>query len=599
MPFFMNLRRPLFSITPWLESAGLGTLAYISGALWLLPLAGCLALLAGIASRLLWLGILVCLGTTSLWAWGFIQGTADGPLITAHPIGALLIGAALAFINILTTLNRQEEAGIEVSLSRLAVFLHFLSAGVLLGALYLGGSWHRWLALAFAVLNVLLVLDCVLRLVGRLYTPRRHWAALAAPGAFFFYRWLGPEWRACLPVSTERDETFDLKLAEMWMWPTVRGALPALLATVALLVWLMTSIHELPVGTSGVRHRLGTWEEQTLLPGLHVSLPWPLGGIQVVDTTRLREIVLGFRTDPGQPILWEKAHYEDEQKSLVGSGDDFLSISVPVFYRVSDAALHLRSSSDAETLLRSLAQRVILNLTLRLPAREIMTTSREKLRVQMHHDLQAALDERQSGLTLAEVYLRDIHPPVNVAANFQEVISALEEKEALLYEGEAYKRDVSTRAEGDAKAILITAGSNKNNRLLQAEGQAHRFTAMREAWSLSKDLYQWREGYRVLDETLGGAKKAIFDETMRGDMPTHVDLRKVLNPDFVDTIPVRPQTLVPRPAKSRDAFDLDIEGYLRTDQGEVPAPDFTPPDPDNVLKAQPDMPKPQPDLTQP
>lgn len=595
----MNRPRPLFSLALALEALGLGVLACVLKMYWLLPLAGCVAFLAGIAGRRLGLGIAVSVIATGSWVWTLTQNLPDGVILTAHPIGALLIGAALAFLNIHTALKKRDAIGIQPCLARLAVFLHFITAGVLLSAQYLGGSWQRWLALAYAVLNALLVLDCLLRLVGRLYTPKRHWQNLAEPGAFFFYRWLGPEWQACLPVAAARDESFDLKLAEMWMWPTVRSALPALLSTIALLVWLLTSVHELPAGHAGVRHHLGTWESRPLAPGLHFSLPWPLGSIQAVDTTRLREIVLGFRTDPGQPILWEKAHYEGEQHSLVGSGDDFLSISVPVFYRIGDAALHLRSSSDAEALLRSLAQRVLLNLTLRLPARDIMTTSREALRQQLHTDLQAALDERQSGLMLAEVYLRDIHPPVSVAPNFQEVISALEEKEALLHEGEAYRRDILTRTEGDAKAILITAGSSASNRLMQTEGQAHRFTAMQKSWALGKDLYQWREGFRALDETLSGAKKAIFDESMRGDMPTHVDLRKVLNPDFVDTAPVRHQTLVPRPAQSHDAFDLDIEGYLKADQGEVPAPDFSPPDADNVLKAESSTPHPQPAPTQP
>ncbi|MBB5038849.1 protease modulator HflK [Prosthecobacter dejongeii] len=595
----MNRQRPLFSFALGLEAIGLSVLALASKMYWLLPWVGCAALLAGLAGRWLGVGIVVCIVATGGWVWTLGQNMPDGAILTAHPIGALLIGAALAFLNIHTALKKRDVSPVQLCLGRLAVLLHFITAGVLLGALYLGGSWQRWIALAYAVLNALLVLDCLLRLVGRLYTPKRHWQTLPEPGALFFYRLLGDEWRACLPETTARDESFDLKLAEMWMWPTLRAALPSLLSTIVLLVWLLSTVHELPAGHAGVRHHLGTWESRPLAPGLHFSLPWPMGSIQAVDTTRLREIVLGFRTDPGQPILWEKAHYEGEQHSLVGGGDDFLSISVPVFYRVGDAALHLRSSSDAEALLRSLAQRVLLNLTLRLPARDIMTTSREALRQQLHRDLQAALDERQSGLVLAEVYLRDIHPPVSVAPNFQEVVSALEEKEALLHEGEAYRRDILTRTEGDAKAILITAGSSASNRLMQTEGQAHRFTAMQKSWALGKDLYQWREGYRALDETLSGAKKAIFDESMRGDMPTHVDLRKVLNPDFVDTAPVRPQTLVPRPAKSTDAFDLDIEGYLRADQGEVPAPDFSPPDADNVLKASSSTPTQPPAQTQP
>ncbi len=581
----------LLPLVLWLETAALIAFALGTQSLWLLPMAGFLALLAGLLSRGHAWGMPITLAAAGTWLWIFFGSLAPvpmGPLLSVHPIAALMLGAGLAFLQILSGLTTKGGATVRSALARLAVLAHFISAGVMLGSLYLGGVWHHWLAVAFAVLSLVLMADAVLRWVSRLYTPRRHWDTLVAPGAFFFYRWLGPEWRACLP-EVARDEDFDLRLAEMWMWPTLRGALPALGFVTVVLVWLSTCLHEVPVGMAGVRHTLGTWEKKALLSGLHGSLPWPFGNIRPVDTARLREVVLGFRTDPGQPILWERAHYEGEQQSLVGAGDDFLSISVPVLYRVSDPVLHLRSSVDAEGLIRSLAQRALLNLTLRRPAHEIMTTAREELRRALHEDLQNALDERQCGLTVAEVYLRDIHPPVTVAPAFQEVVSALEEKEAALHEGESYRRDNQMRAQGDAKALLITAGSTAANRLLQAQGQAQRFDAQREAWAAAPLLYQWREGYRVLDETLSGAKKAIFDESLRGDMPMHVDLRKVLNPDFVDTVPARTQTLVPRPNRSLDEFDLDIEGYLRADQGEVPAPDFTPKDQDNLLKT--DTPK--------
>lgn len=594
----MNQPRPLFAYALAAEAIALGILAYTTGSTWLLPLAATAALLAGLGVNLRALGLLSCLFMTGIWLWGWQSGKPLGQLNSTHPVGALLAGSALAFLNILSALKKRGLSSLPLCMGRLAVFLHFITAGVLLGALYLQSSWQLGIACSFALLNLVLIFDCTLRLLARLYTPARHWDRIAHPGAFFFYRWLGPEWRACLPEREQRDDSFDLKLAEMWMWPTVSKALPSLCLTVLALVWILTCLHELPVGSAGLRHQLGRWENSALRPGLHLSLPWPLGGIELVSTDQLREVVLGFRADPGQPILWEKAHYEDEQKSLVGSGDDFLSISVPVFYRVGDAALFLRSTPDAESLLRDLAQRVLLDLTLRLPARDIMTTSREQLRQRFHQNLQAALDEAQSGLSLVNVYLRDIHPPVSVAPTFQEVVSALEEKEALLHEGEAYRRDILSRAQGDAQAILIAARSSASNRLQQVIGQTSRYTDMLASWQQSKDLYQWREGFRVLDDTLAGAKKAIFDEAIRGDMPTHVDLRKVLNPDFVDTVPPTPQSLVPRPAKSREAFDLDIEGYLRADQGEVPAPDFSKQDNDNLLKPESSQAM-QPDLSQP
>ena len=112
-----------------------------------------------------------------------------------------------------------------------------------------------------------------------------------------------------------------------------------------------------------------------------------------------------------------------------------------------------------------------------------------------------------------------------------------------------------------------------------------RFTLRRDAWDLSRSLFQIREGFNIFDDSLADAKKAIFDSRIRSSMTTQIDLRKVLNPDLIDNAPVTPESLIPRPSKSRDAFDLDIEGFLRADQGELPAVNTGPDDPDNLFKA--------------
>lgn len=577
-----------FGLALWLEAVTLAIAGPLTGDFWLLPIAGFAALFASLLTGHLSLGIPLSLLASSVWVGAFFKGGMSGHLLSAHAVAALLTGSALAFLHILAGLKQSETADVAaVSLRKVAVFFHFACAGIVLGILYLGAAWQPWLAWAITALNLSLVSDCLLRLAGRLYTPRRYWSSLPAPGTFFFYRWLGPAWRDTARTASDAAHETGLKLAEMWMWPTIRASLPALTATISLLVWLLSSIHELPAGHSGVRLRLGRWEETPLSPGLHFSLPWPLGGIETVPTGLVQEVVLGFKADAGKPILWEKTHYEEEQKSLVGGGDDFLAISVPVFYRISDPILYLKASNHAEGHLKSIAERLLLRQTLHLPARDIMTEARESLRANLHAGLQKELDAQRSGLTITDVYFRDIHPPVAVAPNFQEVVSALEEKEAALHEGESYQRDIRTRSRGDASAILITAASVAESRRQQAEGQASRYRAMQSSWSQAPELYQWREGFRALDETLAGAKKAVFDEAVHSQIPTHVDLRKVLNPDFVDTVPPRPQTLVPRPSVSRDSFDLDIEGHLRSGAGEVPAISTTAPEPENLLKNPP------------
>ena len=568
----------------WIESVLLTAFAIWSGMVWMVPAAGVLVLLAALLSRgLAWCGMAAALASCIFWAFSE-SGEYDQVVPVAYPVILLLLGTACVFLGILASLGRIKPSPVSAALGRMVAALHFLSAGAFLAAAYSPVPLPSALAWFYCGMAVVLMTDTLIKLVSRLYTPRRYWDQLPVPGAFFFFRWLGHESRKCFPAARQEDEAFSLKLPEMWMWPALRGQLPSLAIVALLFTWSSSAFHEVGIGKSGVRQTLGTWGNPILVPGLHVSMPWPLGMIQQVDTGKIHETVLGFRADPGQPILWERAHYEEEEMSLVGGGDDLLSISVPIHYRIADPAAYLRGAANPERLVRDAGSRVLLGLTICRSAAEVMTHGREEIRRDFHTALQGELDRDLSGIRIEEVYLRDVHPPVQVAPQFQEVLAAMEDKEAAIHDGESYRRDFSARSRSDAFSLVVHAKSGAANRLNRVQGEVTRFNLRSEAWRSSQELFELREGFRVFDDALADTKKAIFDERIRSTMTTQLDLRRVLNPDLIDNAPSTPESLISRPSKSRDAFDLDIEGFLRADQGEVPAVSATPADPDNLLK---------------
>lgn len=398
------------------EALALAACVIWRGPSWLLPGAGLLILLAFLHTRRLSAaGILLSLAASA--AWIFFRGTLpDSPPGTAHAVIALLAGTACAFLGILSSLSKTKPHPVLSALGRIAVILHFAAAGAFLAAPYAPFPLPPAFAWTCCGLSVVLCADTFSKLAGRLYTPRRHWGTLPAPGAFFFYRWLGGEWRRCLPVEDPAAEDhFSLKLPEMWLWPALRRQIIPLAMVAGLIAWLGSGVHEIAAGFSGVRHTLGKWDARSLPPGFHLSLPWPLGGVRPVDTGKVHETVLGFRADPGRPILWERAHYEGEQLSLVGGGDDFLSISVPIHYRIADPAAYIRGAADPERLVRDAGGRLLLDLTLHRSAAEIMTIARESIRGDFHARLQSDLDREHSGVEIEQVCLRDVHPAVEVA----------------------------------------------------------------------------------------------------------------------------------------------------------------------------------------
>ncbi|MFC7336546.1 SPFH domain-containing protein [Haloferula chungangensis] len=574
----------LFAIFLWLESLVLAIGALVSSDAALLPASALMVVLGSLHAARPLIGLVFGSIAAGLFLTGVIPFSSSVDAPVTHAVAALILGVACAFTGILFNLQSEEQNPARKSLVQFAVFLHFPIAGLFMADPFTTLSTHRIAAWVMLGLFVLVTADTLSKVVSRLYTPKRHWHHLPDYGAFFFYRFLGPRFDALSPPPAPSQES--LKLAEMWMWPSVRRALPALAISALLLSWLGTAVHEVSSSQLGIRQTLGSLSQRELAPGLHFAAPYPFGTLHRVESARIRQLVLGFKTDPGKPILWERAHYEEEEISLVGGGDDYLSISVPISYRIARPCDFLRSTVEAESLLESLSARILQRLTASLPASEIMTTAREALRSKIKLQLQHDLDALHSGILIETVHLRDIHPPVNVAPFFQDVVSAIEDKETAIHSGEEYRNDNLLRYAGNAKAIVISAESSRDNRILAARGDTDRFQTRARARAQSPSLYDLREGFAVYDTTLGGAKKAIFDDRIQGDMPMHLDLRKVLNPDLIDRVPPVPQSLIARPGRSREAFDLEIEGYLRADRGEIPAPDFSPADPDNTLESE-------------
>lgn len=572
------------AILLWLEALVLSYFALI-GHTWLLPCAGFLFLFAALLSH----GLLFSLPMAAAASVAYIYFLFGKIITTTEVPGsfaviAAVLGTAAAFLTVFADRSEQSTSEkIRTKLGHITVIGHFICASFLFSGYFFTAPVINLFATALAGFTLLAVLEILTKLLTRLYTPRSHWPQLSQFGAFFFYRWLGPDWRTCLPQRKPTPDEFALKLSEMWMGPTVKRSLPWLALTIIALVFFGTCVHEIGPRHHGVRHSFGKWGETSLSPGVHLSLPAPFGGIQQVDTESVREIVLGFRADSGKPILWERAHYEGETMSIVGKGDDFLSISVPTHYRIHNPAAYLRSSTDVQTLLKNLGERILLRLTIPLPAADIMTTAREPLRAEFHRLLQKELDAEHSGVAIISVYFRDIHPPVEVAPYFQAVVSAMEDKEALIHKGESYSVDSTTRALGTANATLLRAQSSAEGRLARAKGDVSRFKVLASRRAENPGLYDLREGFLAFDRSLGGAKKVVFDEQIRSRMSTTLDMRRVLNPDFVSSVPPAPQSLVPAPSKRLDDFDRSIEGYLRTDRGELPAINHSSPNPDNLL----------------
>ena len=77
------------------------------------------------------------------------------------------------------------------------------------------------------------------------------------------------------------------------------------------------------------------------------------------------------------------------------------------------------------------------------------------------------------------VAFKDIHPPVSVAPQFEAVISAEEEREAIVNQAEAIRNRIIPLARAEAERKLAEAGAYRTAVIGKARGTADRFRLRR------------------------------------------------------------------------------------------------------------------------
>lgn len=337
-----------------------------------------------------------------------------------------------------------------------------------------------------------------------------------------------------LDLAVERLQSgLGVRLDTSWIHQFLRRRLGWIAASALGALWLTTVFTVVPAESRGVRLHLGRIDGEALPPGLHRSLPWPFGRIELVATERLRELTLGFDDDLGGAILWSRKHYEGERNLLVGGGAELLTINVPIHYRVTDPLLQVRSARDPETLLRSVAEACLVRLAVTRDAYRLMLGERAELATRLHTDIQHELDALRSGIELVWLGFKDIHPPVEVTAAYQEVVGALDERETAILQARAERAATVPAARQKAARLRIQAeAAGRERALLAAADQApvrslaalpaHTQAGWREVRHLEalEDVLPRLRSLVVTPESAPGAEPALLDLRPPTVLPT-------------------------------------------------------------------------------
>ncbi len=222
-----------------------------------------------------------------------------------------------------------------------------------------------------------------------------------------------------------------------------------LVPAVLLLFLLYTSIYTVQAESQGVVLRFGQYIK-TVEPGLRFKLPFGIDQVSIIPVRRQLKQEFGFGTEGGSnPTQFSSE--QREERSMVTGDLNTATVEWVVQYRIDDPKSYLIEVREPGLTLRDLSESVMRTVVGDRTVDEVITIGRQEIEVDALVQLQELVNKYELGLSIDQVQLKNVNPPLPVQPSFNEVNQAQQEREQMINvaNGE-YNKEVP-RARGEAR----------------------------------------------------------------------------------------------------------------------------------------------------
>jgi regulator of protease activity HflC (stomatin/prohibitin superfamily) len=292
------------------------------------------------------------------------------------------------------------------------------------------------------------------------------------------------------------DYQFGFQVSETWFYRLLEKAIVPLVLFAGVTLYLLSCVVVVGPDEGAIIEHFGNpltaaGERRVIGPGLTFKWPWPIDIVYSYPTKKVSELHIGYvpRVDPKtkkvlpeHSLLWGKAHYEQEHHLLVASEQtgatlgagavpvSLVMAAVPVQYRIKDLYSYIYNHEEPEQLLESICYRELTNFAASAKVevdaeagdlgQSLLGAGRAEAKRILTGRIQEAADEEGLGVEIVFLGLQGIHPPVEVAADYQKAVGAVQNRQAAILEAEAERNKTLSSLAGsveDANRLYVLA----------------------------------------------------------------------------------------------------------------------------------------------
>jgi len=406
------------------------------------------------------------------------------------------------------------------------------------------------------------------------------------------------------------DYQFGFKVSQTWFYRLLEKAIVPLVLFSIVTLYALSCIVVVGPGQEALIEHLGSFDNGGTLagPGIHWKLPWPFDIAYKYSTKQIQQINIGFVEEEDskeagrKPLLWGEKHYKEEYDLLVatmaeGSTDEegavpvsLVRAAVPVQYRIKDLPAFVYNHGDAEKMLEAICYRQLVRFAASAkiePEGDERGTDERKLSLlgagrkaaaqYLANEIQRRADEVQLGVDVVFVGLQGVHPPTEVAKDYEEVVGSVQKKQASILNALAERNKILTSlsgsisqanqlytlardyqlakeardpaqiarlsekitadfgsARGDIFKTLREAGSYAFEKATLAKATGQRFQSQVLAYKASPKIYIKEQRLAMLEETLEKIRKYVIVADSDDEQVFIIDLKEKLTPSLYD-----------------------------------------------------------------
>ena len=271
----------------------------------------------------------------------------------------------------------------------------------------------------------------------------------------------------------------------------------ALLGVVAFVAWLATGIVVVDEGERAAVFRFGQYQKN-FTPGFHVHLPAPIETHEILPSERQQETQVGI----------------NQGESLMLTGDEnIVDVQFRVFwyYDGENPENFILNIDNGTPLVKAAAESVMREVVGKSTLDAVLTTGRTEIQNNVRDQLQALLEDYNSGVNIENVEIQEAQAPGPVRAAFIDVINAGQDAERAVQEANRYANDIVPRARGQAQQVLQDAQAYRDRVIADATGEADRFKQILTEYRKAPRVTRERMYLETMETVLGKTDKLILD----------------------------------------------------------------------------------------